>query len=55
LYHAALRIRLISNEQLQYAVESLIRIYLVKEHTDKYLYLLNKMSCKMGIDVKKGR
>jgi hypothetical protein len=32
LYHVALRVSLISNKGLQYAVESLICIHLVKEH-----------------------
>jgi hypothetical protein len=45
----------ISNEGLQYAVESLVRIHLVKEHGDKWLNLLNKMSYGMNADVKKGR
>jgi hypothetical protein len=35
LYHAALKVSLIFNERLQYAIESLIHIHLVKEHRAK--------------------
>jgi hypothetical protein len=35
LYHVSLRVSSISNERLQYAIESLIRIYLLKEHMAK--------------------
>jgi hypothetical protein len=35
LYHATLRVSLISNEGLQYSVESLILVHLVKEHRAK--------------------
>jgi hypothetical protein len=35
LYHAALRVSSISNEELYYVVESLVRIHLLKEHMAK--------------------
>jgi hypothetical protein len=35
LYHAVLGVCSISNEGLQYGVESLVRIHLVKEHMVK--------------------
>jgi hypothetical protein len=35
LYHAVIRVSSISNEGLHYAIESLIRIHLVKEHRAK--------------------
>jgi hypothetical protein len=35
LYHATLGVSSISNEGLQYAIESLIHIHLVKEHRAK--------------------
>jgi hypothetical protein len=35
LYHVTLRVSSISNEQLQYAIESLVCIHLMKEHMTK--------------------
>jgi hypothetical protein len=55
LYHATLKVSSILNEGRQCAIESLVRIHLLKEHRAKKLYLLNKMSCEIDAGVKKGR